>query len=367
MQTSTLLIRALNGEFLSQEEGTWLFKHAPLGQLMLAANAIRKKQHASNEVSWIIDRNVNITNICVSRCRFCNFHRVKGSSEGYVTTIDEYKQKIDEMYKLGGRQLLLQGGMFPDLDIAFYENLFSTLKSLYPDLKLHALGPAEIAYISKLDNLTYKQTLERLVNAGLDSLPGAGAEILSDRVRKFVSPGKCNATEWLNVMRAAHRLGLITSATMMFGHAETVEERIEHFVKLRQVQSEKPEGTPGFISFTCWPFQDEGTRLREKYDITNKTTFTEYIRMVALARIMLPNIPNIQASWLTVGIEAGMFCLHGGANDMGSIMIEENVVSAAGASHHLDARRMQETICKAGFVPHLRNQRYELIDLPVVF
>jgi cyclic dehypoxanthinyl futalosine synthase len=362
MQTTLLLTRALKGEFLSTEEGLWLWNHASLGELMMTAFAIRQRLIPGKEVSWIIDRNVNLSNICISRCRFCNFHRTPQSNEGYVTCIDDYKTKIDEMYKLGGRQLLLQGGMHPGLGLSFYTDLFSQLKTLYPDLKLHALGPAEVAYLAKKEGITYKEVLQQLVNAGLDSLPGAGAEILSDRVRAFVSPGKCNATEWLNVMREAHKMGMITSATMMFGHAETLEERIEHFVKLRQVQSEKPADSPGFISFTCWPFQDGGTVLREKYGIVNKTTITDYIRMVALSRIMLPNIRNIQASWLTVGVQAGMMCLHGGANDMGSIMIEENVVSAAGASHHLDAARMQETIRVAGFVPRLRNQKYEFID-----
>lgn len=362
MQTSELLLRAIKGSFLSLEEGIWLWKNASLGELMMAANTIRQHVKAGNEVSWIIDRNVNLTNICISRCRFCNFHRTPKSDEGYITCIDDYKTKIDEMYALGGKQLLLQGGMHPDLGLRFYTDLFSQLKQLYPDLKLHALGPAEVAYLSKKENISYKEVLEQLINAGLDSLPGAGAEILSDRVRAFVSPGKCNATEWLNVMRQAHQMGMITSATMMFGHAETLEERFEHFINIRQVQSEKPEDAPGFISFTCWPFQDEGTALRVKYGIVNKTTNTEYIKMVAMARIMLPNIPNIQASWLTVGVQAGMMCLHGGANDMGSIMIEENVVSAAGASHHLDAKRMQETIRAAGFIPRMRNQKYEYID-----
>jgi len=362
MQSTLLLKRALNGEFLSTDEGLWLWKHASLGELMMTAYAIRQRLIPGKEVSWIIDRNVNLTNICISRCRFCNFHRTPKSEEGYITCIADYKIKIDEMYKLGGRQLLLQGGMHPDLGLNFYTRLFSELKQLYPDLKLHALGPAEVAYLSKKEGISYKEVLQRLIAAGLDSLPGAGAEILSDRVRAFVSPGKCNATEWLNVMREAHQMGMITSATMMFGHAETLEERIEHFVSLRQVQSEKPEGAPGFISFTCWPFQDEGTALRTKYGITNKTTTTEYIRLLALSRIMLPNIRNIQASWLTVGVEAGMMCLHGGANDMGSIMIEENVVSAAGASHQLDAKHMQDTIRAAGFYPRLRNQKYEFID-----
>jgi cyclic dehypoxanthinyl futalosine synthase len=231
-------------------------------------------------------------------------------------------------------------------------------------LKLHALGPPEIAHITKLEKSTHKEVLSALMEAGLDSLPGAGAEILNDRVRRLISKGKCNGQEWLNVMRAAHQLKLTTSATMMFGHIETVYERFEHLVWLREVQSEKPEDAKGFHAFIPWPFQDEGTLLNRFKGIKNNVTGEEYIRMIALSRIMLPNIPNIQASWLTVGKEIAQLCLHAGANDFGSIMIEENVVSAAGAPHRFTYKTIQDAIREAGYEPQLRNQQYDYRELP---
>lgn len=226
-------------------------------------------------------------------------------------------------------------------------------------LKLHALGPPEIAHIAHLENISYTEVLEHLIAAGLDSLPGAGAEILSDRVRKQLSPAKCSATEWLEVMRQAHRLGMVTSATMMFGHIETIEERLQHLISIRDLQSEKPAGTPGFLSFIPWPFQDEQTVLREKYGIQQNVSAHEYIRLIALARIVLFNVPNIQASWLTVGKETAQLCLHAGANDFGSIMIEEKVVSGAGAHNSFDSEGIQQAIREAGFVPARRNQKFE--------
>jgi cyclic dehypoxanthinyl futalosine synthase len=362
MQLSEIYHKALSLEYCSLEEGVYLFKHAPLEELMAIANQLRQKHVPGNQVTWMIDRNVNITNVCISRCKFCNFHRIPGHNEGYITTIEQYKEKIDKLFELGGDQLLLQGGLHPKLGLSYYKELFSTLKSLYPTLKLHALGPAEIAFIAKQENLGYRKVLEELVKSGLDSLPGAGAEILCDRVRTLVSPGKCKSNEWLDVMRDAHKLNLPTSATMMFGHAETIEERIEHLIRIRQVQSEKPEGNYGFIAFIAWPFQDEGTNLKTKLGISNTTDSSEYIRMIALSRIMLPNITNIQASWLTVGKNTGQLALHAGANDFGSIMIEENVVSAAGATNSFDADGIKNAIFKAGFVPRQRNQKYTIID-----
>jgi cyclic dehypoxanthinyl futalosine synthase len=311
-------------------------------------------------VTLIIDRNVNITNVCISGCKFCNFYRSGHSQEAYITTIQDYCAKIEEMKKLGGNQLLLQGGMHPELRLGFYENLFAGLKSRYPDLRLHALGPPEIVHLAKLEKLPFKIVLQRLVAAGLDSLPGAGAEILVDRVRKILSPVKCTASEWLYVMKAAHELDLTTSATMMFGHIETIEERLEHMVAIRRIQSEKPAGHKGFLSFIPWPFQDENTVLKEKSGIHNKVTPGEYIRMIAISRIMLPNIPNIQASWLTVGKETAQLCLHAGANDFGSIMIEENVVSVAGANYKFDAAGIQQAIRAAGFDPRQRDQEFIL-------
>ncbi len=359
MELDEIYSKTLLGQFVSLQEGKFLFESAPLGDLMFIANQIRQKLVPGKEVGWIIDRNVNITNVCISRCKFCNFHRVPGSEEAYVTCLADYSEKVKELFQLGGNQLLLQGGLHPDLGLDYYVTLFSSLKNEFPKLKLHALGPPEIFHIAKLESLNYTEVLSVLMKAGLDSLPGAGAEILSNRVRKLVSPGKCSADEWLDVMRHAHKLGLPTSATMMFGQAETIEERIEHLVKLRDLQAEKPENAPGFITFIPWPFQDENTKLKTKLGVSNKTSPEEYVRMIAISRIMLTNVQNIQASWLTVGKQTAQICLNAGANDFGSIMIEENVVSTAGANNHFDRDQIQEAIREAGFIPRYRNQRYE--------
>jgi len=317
-----------------------------------------------NIVSWIIDRNSNTTNVCIANCKFCNFYRRPGHDESYITSIDEYRVKIDELFEYGGEQLLLQGGHHPDLGLAFYCDLFSELKSIYPSLKLHALGPPEIAHICKLENMSHSEVLSALKDAGLDSLPGAGAEILNDRVRRLISKGKCTGGEWLDIMRAAHQVHLTTSATMMFGHIETNLERMEHLADIRQVQSEKPDDAKGFLAFIPWPFMDEDTILKKLKRARNSCTGDEYVRMIALSRIMLPNVKNIQASWLTVGKQTAQVCLHAGANDFGSIMIEENVVSAAGAAFRFTANGIQEAIKEAGFVPKLRNQEYEYREVP---
>lgn len=362
--TRDLLQKALRLEFLTAEEGLFLFENAATAELMYVGNALRQHHVPGNVVTWIIDRNSNTTNVCIANCKFCNFYRRPGHEESYITTIDEYKQKIEEMFELGGEQLLLQGGHHPDLGLDFYCNLFRELKSLYPNLKLHALGPPEIAHITKLEKSTHTEVLKALKEAGLDSLPGAGAEILNDRVRRLISKGKCGGEEWLDVMRAAHQLDITTSATMMFGHIETNMERMEHFVALRQVQSEKPPHAKGFLAFIPWPFMDEDTILRKLKRARNQCTGDEYIRMIAMSRIMLPNIINIQASWLTVGKKVGQLSLHAGANDFGSIMIEENVVSAAGAAFRFTSDGIQRAIREAGFIPQLRNQQYEFRELP---
>jgi cyclic dehypoxanthinyl futalosine synthase len=364
MNVADLLSRALQFEFLSQEEGVFLFKEAPTADLMYTANELRKKQVPHNKVTWIIDRNVNTTNVCIANCKFCNFFRRPGHEESYITDIETYKIKIEETFRYGGEQLLLQGGHHPDLGLAFYVDLFKELKNLYPNLKLHALGPPEIAHIAKLEGISHTEVLKTLMEAGLDSLPGAGAEILNDRVRRLISKGKCGGQEWLDVMRAAHQLNLTTSATMMFGHIETLEERFEHLVWIRKVQSEKPADAKGFLAFIPWPFQDDGTLLKKVRGITNQVSGDEYVRMLALSRIMLPNVKNIQASWLTVGKQVAQMCLHAGANDFGSIMIEENVVSVAGAPHRFTANGIQEAIKEAGFETQLRNQQYDFISLP---
>lgn len=366
MNTSELLVKALAFDWLTIEEGIYLFENAPLNSLVFVADELRKIQKPDGKVTWMIDRNVNTTNVCIANCKFCNFYRIPGHAEAYITTIDEYRVKIEEMRRLGGDQMLLQGGHHPDLGIDFYEQLFRDLKSNFPDIKLHALGPPEIAHIAKLGKLTHTEVLSRLKAAGLDSLPGAGAEILNDRVRRMISKGKCSGQEWLDVMRAAHQLDITTSATMMFGHIETLHERFEHLAWIRQVQSEKPDHAKGFLAFIPWPFQDDGTLLRRVKGIRNQVTAEEYIRMIALSRIMLPNVINIQASWLTVGEKTAQLCLHAGANDFGSIMIEENVVSAAGAPHRFTSAGIQKAIKEAGFEPQLRTQQYDYREVPEV-
>jgi cyclic dehypoxanthinyl futalosine synthase len=364
MNTSGLLQKALRFENLSVEEGTFLFNNAALSELMLVANELRKIQVPYNKVTWIIDRNVNTTNVCIANCKFCNFYRIPGHAEAYITDIETYKRKIDETFRFGGEQLLLQGGHHPGLGLDYYVDLFKQLKKLYPSLKLHALGPPEVAHITKLAKSTHREVLIALKEAGLDSLPGPGAEILTDRVRRLISKGKCGTQEWLDIMTEAHKLNLTTSATMMFGHVETVQERFEHLVKIREVQAKKPEGTKGFIAFIPWTFQDVDTLLARIRGVHNLTTPEEYIRMIAMSRIMLTNIKNIQASWLTVGKQVAQLCLHAGANDFGSIMIEENVVSAAGAPHRFTSKGIQDAIREAGFEPQLRNQQYEFRKMP---
>lgn len=364
MNVDNLLNRALNFEFLSAEEGVFLFENAATAELMYFGNILRQKQVPGNQVTWIIDRNSNTTNVCIANCKFCNFYRRPGHEESYITTLEEYEKKIKETFRLGGEQLLLQGGHHPDLGLQYYVDLFSQLKSRFPSLKLHALGPPEIAHITKLEQSTHIEVLSALKEAGLDSLPGAGAEILEDRVRRLISKGKCGGQEWLDIMEAAHQINLTTSATMMFGHIETNWERMSHLVRLREVQAKKPKESKGFIAFIPWPFQDEGTLLKKIKRARNNFTGDEYIRMISMSRIMLPNVKNIQASWLTVGKQVAQLCLHAGANDFGSIMIEENVVSAAGARFRFTANGIQEAIQEAGFEPRLRNQQYEYRELP---
>jgi len=364
MELAALYQKALNFEFLSIEEGVYLFENAPLAELMNIANELRKKQVPHQKVTWIIDRNVNTTNVCVANCKFCNFYRIPGHEEAYITDIETYKRKIDETFRYGGEQLLLQGGHHPDLGLAYYVDTFKKLKQLYPALKLHALGPPEVAHITKLEKSTHRKVLTALKEAGLDSLPGPGAEILVDRVRRLISKGKCGTEEWLTIMQEAHQLDLTTSATMMFGHVETIQERFEHLVKIREVQAKKPAQAKGFIAFIPWTFQDVDTLLARIRGVHNLVTAEEYIRMIAMSRIMLPNVKNIQASWLTVGKQVAQLCLHAGANDFGSIMIEENVVSAAGAPHRFTYKGIQDAIREAGFEPQLRNQQYEFRDVP---
>src|SRR5438067_8274616 len=364
MALTQLYEKALQFQFLNIEEGVYLFENAPLAELMFVANELRKKQVPHGKVTWQIDRNVNTTNVCIANCKFCNFYRIPGHPDAYITDMPTYRKKISETIRYGGDQLLLQGGHHPELGLDFYTNTFRQIKQEFPTIKLHALGPPEVAHITKLEKSTHREVLVALRDAGLDSLPGAGAEILIDRVRRLISKGKCGAQEWLDIMVEAHKLNITTSATMMFGHVETVQERMEHLVKLREVQAKKPAHAKGFIAFIPWTFQDVDTLLAKIRGVHNLTTPEEYIRTIAMSRIMLPNVKNIQASWLTVGKQVAQTCLHAGANDFGSIMIEENVVSAAGAPHRFTSKGIQQAICDAGFEPQLRNQQYEFRQMP---
>jgi cyclic dehypoxanthinyl futalosine synthase len=363
MDVKSLFDKALALNPLINEEGLFLYQNAPTNELMFVASELRKIHVPGNKVTWQIDRNVNITNVCVSGCKFCNFHCNLIDDGAFITSVAEYKVKIEELQRYGGDQILLQGGLHPKLGLEFYKTLFQEIKDMFPNVKLHALGPPEIAYLAKIEKRSYREILLELIDAGLDSLPGAGAEILVDRVRKYISPGKPDSQAWLDVMGEAHALNLVTSATMMIGHVETMEERIEHLIKLRNLQSNKPHDTFGFLNFIVWTFQDKGTKL-EELGVTCKVTPEEYIRTVAICRIMLNNIKHIQASWLTVGKDTAQVCLHAGADDFGSIMIEENVVSSAGATNKMDSYGIQKAIVDGGYIPQLRNQRYESIILP---
>ena len=359
MNAEEIFARALNRETLSREEAYWLWEEAPLERLAAVADEVRRNVVPDpNVVTWQIDRNVNITNVCISGCKFCNFHCKPHEAEReFITTIEEYRSKIDRMLELGGDQLLLQGGLHPKLGVEFYEELFRELKRLYPEVRLHALGAPEVAHVAKVSGVSTREALERLVAAGLDSLPGAGAEILVDRGRKQISPAKPSVEEWLQVMHQAHEMNLPTSATMMYGHIETPRERIDHLLKIRDLQAQCPAGNWGFIAFIPWIFRSTGTRL-EREGVKSEFSPLEYIRMIAVSRLVLNNINNIQASWLTVGKATAQLALHSGANDMGSIMIEENVVSSAGANNSFDAEGIQKAIREAGFEPRLRDQLY---------
>lgn len=363
MQIDTILAKALRREPLTHTEAYYLYDNAPLQILCGVADQLRC-QAVDNPtvVTWQIDRNVNITNVCKSGCKFCNFHcKPHERDKAYITTIEEYRTKIDEALRLGADQLLLQGGLHPELDVEYYEGLFRQLKAEYPSLRLNALGAPEVAHIAKISSISTLECLGRLHAAGLDTLPGAGAEILSEDVRKRISPAKPTAAEWLRVMHEAHTLDIPSTATMMYGHVEQPHQRIDHLITIRDLQATKPEGARGFTAFIPWVFCPTGTRL-EQEGISPRFSATEYLRIIAMSRIILHNINNIQASWLTVGKEVAELALHSGANDLGSIMIEENVVSSAGATTRFDREAMQATIRRAGFTPRLRDQLYNYRD-----
>jgi cyclic dehypoxanthinyl futalosine synthase len=349
--------RILDGGRVSADEALAIYHEAPTYWLGRMADAVRARKHPEGIVSYIIDRNVNYTNVCVARCNFCAFYRPVGHGEGYVLGFEEIFRKIDETIAVGGVQLLLQGGHNPDLPLQWYEDLFRAVKTRYPEFKLHALSPPEVVHLSRMSRLPVPEVLQRLIAAGLDSVPGGGAEILVDRVRKLLNCyGKASADEWLDVMRHAHRAGLRTTATMMYGTVETVEERIEHMLRLRELQDE----TGGFTAFITWSYQPEHTERGGR-----EATGIEYLRTLALARLVLDNFDNLQASWVTQGGKVGQLSLAFGANDMGSVMIEENVVRAAGASYCMDEVEIVRNVEDAGFIAKRRNMHYEILGDPM--
>jgi cyclic dehypoxanthinyl futalosine synthase len=346
-----------DGGRVDAAEAVALYRQAPTHLLGSLADGIRARKHPDRIVTYIIDRNVNYTNICVARCNFCAFYRPVGDSDGYVLGFEEILRKIDETIAVGGNQLLLQGGHNPDLPIQWYEDLFRAVKARYPEFKLHALSPPEVLHISRINGLSTTAVIDRLVAAGLDSIPGGGAEILVDRVRKLLNCyTKASSDEWLEIMGQAHRAGLRTTATMMYGTVETDEERIEHMMRLRELQDE----TGGFTAFITWSYQPEHTE-HGGYEATG----VDYLRTLALSRIILDNFDNLQASWVTQGGKVGQLSLAFGANDMGSVMIEENVVRAAGASYCMDEVEIVENVEDAGFVPKRRNMHYEILGDPI--
>jgi cyclic dehypoxanthinyl futalosine synthase len=357
MTVAELAGRVSAGERLTRDAALKLYLEAPTALLGRLADGVRQRKHPDGLVTYIIDRNVNYTNVCIARCKFCAFYRPVGSPEGYTLGFDEIFQKIDETIRLGGGQLLLQGGHNPDVPIEWYEDLFRQVKARYPTFRLHALSPPEVIHISRLSRLPVPEVIARLVAAGLDSIPGGGAEILVDRVRQILNCyNKATADEWLDVMRQAHRAGLRTTATMMYGTVETVEERLEHLLRLRALQDE----TGGFTAFITWSYQPQHTELGGV-----EATGVEYLRTLAIARLVLDNFDNLQASWVTQGGKVGQLSLAFGANDMGSVMIEENVVRAAGAEYCMDEFEVVRNIESAGFVPMRRNMHYDVLGGPV--
>jgi cyclic dehypoxanthinyl futalosine synthase len=345
------------GGRLDRAEALDLYLHAPTPLLGRLADDVRRHKHPEGIVTYIIDRNVNYTNVCVARCNFCAFYRPVGSAEGYVLGFEEIFRKIDETIALGGGQLLLQGGHNPDLPLEWYEDLFRSVKQRYPSFRLHALSPPEVIHLSRMSRLPVPQVIDRLIAVGLDSIPGGGAEILVDRVRKLLNCyNKATSDEWLGVMRYAHQAGLRTTATMMYGTVEDVEERLEHMFRLRELQDD----TGGFTAFITWSYQPEHTELGG-----GEATGIEYLRTLAIGRLILDSFDNLQASWVTQGGKVGQLSLAYGANDMGSVMIEENVVRAAGASYCMDEIEIVRNIEDAGFVPKRRNMHYEVLGDPI--
>lgn len=353
----SILRKSVEGERLTPAEGLALLERGSLLELAKAADAVCRRKHPEPYRTYNIDRNINYTNVCAAECDFCAFYRKKRDADAYTLDRAELYRKIEETIAVGGDQILMQGGLHPDYKLDWYEDLLRDLKSRYPNVNLHAFSPPEIWHFHRINKLPLREVLTRLKEAGLGSLPGGGGEILVDRVRAAITRGKCMTDEWLDVMRVAHQIGLRGSATMMFGHIETLAERIEHLERIRQLQDE----TGGFTAFICWTFQPEHTDMA---DVPPVGPY-EYLRTQAVSRLYLDNIDNIQSSWVTQGAKIGQLALLFGANDMGSLMLEENVVSAAGTVHYLTLAQIHAAIKELGFEPRQRNVHYQLIDGPV--
>lgn len=358
MTPESVLQKALEGARINADEARTLYDCGDLNLLGNAATRLYQKRTGGDgkTITYIVDRNINYTNVCVTDCSFCAFYRKEGDADAYVHSFETIGEKIAEVVAQGGRQILMQGGHNADLKIDYYEDLFRYIKERF-DIHLHALSPPEIVHLGKLSKLPLSETITRLESAGLDSIPGGGAEILVDRVRNIISPKKCTTDQWLEVMGTAHELGLPTTATMMFGHVESLDERIEHLIRLREQQDK----TGGFTAFICWPFQPGSTPLAQETG-TKRTTGWEYLKTLAIGRIVLDNIDNHQSSWVTMGPKVGQMALYFGANDMGSTMFEENVVSAAGTTYNLNEKEIRRLIEDGGFTPQRRNMRYEFVS-----
>jgi len=356
-----VLEKALDGERITDEDAIGLLRSRDLVAVGGVANEIRNRMTDPSKVTFIVDRNLNYTNVCVTDCDFCAFYRRPGDTrEAYLLPKPVIYKKIEETLAIGGTGVLMQGGHHPDLGIEFYEDLFRSIKARY-EIHLHALSPPEVQHISRRSKLSIAETLARLRDAGLDSLPGGGAEILVDRVRRIIAPKKTRSDEWLDVMRQAHRLGMSTTATMMYGHVEMLEERVEHMRRIRELQDE----TRGFRAFISWTFQRDGNRLDDVVADGDMPTSFDYLLTQAVSRIYLDNVPHIQSSWVTQGMKVGQVALAFGADDMGSVMIEENVVRAAGAEYCMDEFEVVRNIESAGFIPKRRNMHYEILGDPV--
>ncbi|MCH7727744.1 MAG: dehypoxanthine futalosine cyclase [Planctomycetes bacterium] len=349
-----LLDKAIAGDRLTHDEGLALIESSDLAALGRAADAVTRRLHPESYRTYNIDRNINYTNVCTAVCDFCAFYRKPKDPEGYVLPRNELLKKIEETVALGGDQILMQGGLHPEFKLEWYEELLHDIKSEFPQVNVHGFSPPELHHFTKISNLPIRTVLERLKAAGLGSIPGGGAEILVDRVRKEITRGKVMTDDWLNVNRVWHELGGRSTATMMFGHAETLAERIEHLERLRQLQDE----TAGFTAFICWTFQPDNTDM----DHIPPAGSFDYLKTQAVARLYLDNFPNIQSSWVTQGLKIGQLAMTFGANDMGSLMIEENVVAEAGTVHFLSLAQIREAISELGFVPRQRNVFYELMD-----